>query len=163
MSQHASLDQVARSMDLGFMADEVLQALSQTQDGRARPPDTKVLREAQDFLEAAQRGQHIVQSAAPAEDGIAAAVDNAKSFRDAQQSIAALRRRESASDQTEMGELLRRLIGDMHKLVEREALSGTEFTFVVSFFDALASVTLRETSELLERQSEDMDRSDYLL
>jgi len=149
MSQSTALKDIARSINLGFLADDVVEALEATEGHARTDQEQDVFLSAARFLEAAKRGFAIVEERQPISEGIASAVDNAQGFREAQLAFSTLP--EPAPDRVQ--ELLDGLIDAATRLADGQKVTGPPFSQLLVFFDALGRSTLSGTTAMLQERA----------
>jgi len=146
MSQSTSLKEIARSIDLGFLADDVLEALEETNGQPGTDEQKDVFAKAEVFLQTALDGFAIVEERGPIGGGIASAVDSAQGFREAQRAFSALDRPQP----DHVRELLTQLLDGVARLARGHRVSGEPLSLLVRFFDALGRSTLTTTTVMLQ-------------
>jgi len=154
MSHSGALDRIAGSIRLGSLADDTLDALRRAKGGALESEDRAALKEARAFLIDAEKGFDVVDRTLHLDQGIARAVDYARSFRSAQETIVQLRAEEDVDSVENIRDTFRELIDSLDAIVARRKPDAEGLKLALRFFDVLASVTLSQTSESLRTQAE---------
>lgn len=155
MLKHSSLPALADSLDLGFLADDIIDVLEDCRGSNRQVPanKTQVLKQAAGYVARAARGAREDSAARAAGRGytIGDTLQNAAQMMTAyEEAHSAL---QSLGNASQVAETLQHLEDALGSLAQRQVPDDEEtLALLIGFFEALARQTFAESNRLLRGQ-----------